>query len=117
MVAVVSKTAESNAVSTYYVSSVAGPKVACRRVKKGDKLELTEHQARAELASGALVTKAELVDDPWGEKATAAAKAGAATKADADADAKAKAAADAQAAADRAAEEAAAAGHNDTPAS
>ena len=121
MAAVVSKTEETNVVSTYYVSAVAGPKVARQRVSKGDALQLTEHQARGELATGALVTSKDRVDDPWGDKAAAAKKAEADAAAaaeakaaeDADADAKAKAAADAQAAADKAAAEAAAAQHHD----
>lgn len=77
--AVVSRTPETNAVTTYYVSCLAGPRIAKKRVAKGEAVELTEYQARAELASGALVTDKALVDDPWGEaKADAAAKAKAA---------------------------------------
>jgi len=83
---------------TYYVSKLAGPKVAGVRVGRGEALELTEHQARGELSSGALVTDEALVDDPWGEAERAAAE-----KVAADAKARAdQAAADAKAASDKA---------------
>lgn len=109
---VVTKTAETNAVSTYYVSALAGPKVAGRRVAKGDALSLSEHQARGELATGALVTDESRVDDPFNEKALAEARAKAEEEARA---AAAKAAADAKAVADKAAAEAKAAAEKGAP--
>ena len=93
---------------TYYVTGLSGPKVAGKRVVKGDSVTLTEQQARAELLSGALTTDKDKVDDPFGIAAKAAAKA-AAAKAAADQAAAQKAAEDARALAAKAEEEAAAA--------
>lgn len=107
---VVSKTAATNAVSPYFVSSLAGPRLFGRRVEKGEELRLSEHQARALLLTGEIVSDKDVVDDPFGEVArkAEAAKAAAAAEAAADkeaADAKAvadKAVADAKAVADKA---------------
>ncbi len=101
---VVSKTAETNTVTTYFVSALAGPRLNRRRVEKGDEVEMTEHQARALLLSGDLVDDEAKVDDPFGAVARAAEAKAAADKEAADAKAAAdKAAADAKAVADRAA--------------
>ena len=100
---VVSKTAATNTVSTFYVSCLAGPRLGKTRVAKGDKVEMSEHQARGLLLSGDLVKDEALVDDPFGEKAAAAKLAQEKAASDADAAAKLKAAADARAAADKAA--------------
>ena len=96
---VISKTAETNAVRTFYVTALAGPRIDKTRVAKGDPVRMSEHQARALLASGALVDDEAKVDDPFGEKAAAAERQAAADKL----------AAEQKAAEDRAAAEAAAA--------
>ena len=51
----------------YTVTKRAGPKVAGRPVKKGETIDLTTHQAEAELLAGAIVPKGkdgEEVKDP-----------------------------------------------------
>lgn len=106
---VVSRTAETNAVSTYFVSKLAGPRIGKVRVSKGEELRMTEYQARGLLASGSLVTSKDLVDDPWGEVAAAAKAQAEADKAVAEQKARdAQAAAEAEAAQKAAEAEAAA---------
>ena len=75
---------------TYYVTRLAGPRVAGKRASKGDALSLTERQARAELLAGAITLDKALIDDPWGEAAKAEAAKVAADKAAADAKAAAE---------------------------
>ena len=66
--------------STYFVTGLAGPKVAGQRVAKGGKLELTEPQARAELLAGTITADESRIDDPFGEAAQATADKAAAVK-------------------------------------
>ena len=55
--------------ATYYVTVLAGPKVAGKRVAVGDSLVLTEEQARSELLAGALTADPALVQAPFGPAA------------------------------------------------
>ena len=99
---VVTRNADTNAVSSYFVSKLCGPRLNKVRVTKGDEVRMTEYQARALVASGELVTDKDRIDDPFGEVAAAADAKAAADKEAAEAKAAAdKAAADAKAAAQK----------------
>lgn len=62
----------------YTVTKLAGPKVAGRTVSPGDKIALTEVQARAELLAGAIVADPTRVEDPFKAPSTPATDAPAA---------------------------------------